>query len=59
MYKAQKDIVMIGGKEVNLTVLSQKQLKAIHKLVPNVVTHEVSTPKPSKPDAQPDVSGGA
>ncbi len=50
---------MIGGKEVTLTGLSQKQLKAIHKLVPNVVTHEVSTPKPSKPDAQPDVSGGA
>jgi hypothetical protein len=59
MYKAQKDIVMISGKEVNLLGLSQKQLKAIHKLVPNVVTHEVSTPKPSKPDAQPDVSGGA
>ena len=50
---------MISGKEVDLTGLSQKQLKTIHKLVPNVVTHEVSTPKPSKPDAQPDVSGGA
>jgi hypothetical protein len=59
MYKAQKDIVMIAGKEVDLRGLNQKQLKAIHKLVPNVVTHEVSTPKPSKPDAQPDVSGGA
>jgi hypothetical protein len=59
MYKAQKHIVMIGGKEVDLRGLNQKQLKAIHKLVPNVVTHEVSTPKPSKPDAQPDVSGGA
>ena len=59
MYKAQKDIVMIGGKEVDLRGLNQKQLKAIHKLVPNVVTHEVSTPKPSKPDAQHDVSGGA
>jgi hypothetical protein len=59
MYKAQKDIVMIGGKEVDLRGLNQKQLKTIHKLVPNVVTHEVSTPKPSKPDAQPDVSGGA
>jgi hypothetical protein len=59
MYKAQKDIVIISGKEVNLMGLSQKQLKAIHKLVPNVVTHEVSTPKPSKPNAQSDVSGGA
>lgn len=59
MYKAQKDIVMIGGKEVDLRGLNQKQLKTIHKLVPNVVTHEVSTPKPSKPNAQPDVSGGA
>lgn len=60
---AKYDIVCIGGNDIDLRALSQKQLKSLQKLYPHLVEeektkakNEVPQSEPSESDIAPDLS---